>query len=141
MITIHIESGDNMVVNALIIAMIVLFIHSTTWEGMIFEGIKKLIKPEGKLYKPIYGCPICMTPWWGTLIYLILLSQHPTLREWFLTIGLACGFSVITVAFLSMRDMAVDISNEIEKDNQEQQITFKPNPDNGDIDLLGMHDK
>jgi hypothetical protein len=51
-----------MLTHAFIIAMIVLFIHASSWDGMIFEGIKKIIKPEGHLYKPIYGCPICMTP-------------------------------------------------------------------------------
>jgi hypothetical protein len=48
-----------MLENAFIISLAVLFIHSTTWDGNIFAGIKTIIKPKGNLYKPIYGCPIC----------------------------------------------------------------------------------
>lgn len=91
-----------MITNALIISLIVLAIHSFTWEGMIFEPIKKIIKPEGMLYKPIYGCPICMTPWWGTLIYLIFI--HLSIADWFLTVGAATGLSVISVVLVDLRE-------------------------------------
>ena len=91
-----------MIEQAVVIAMIVLFIHSTTWDGMIFSKVKDLIKPEGILYKPVYGCPICMTPWWGTLIYWIFFNV--SLQDWLLTIGTAAGISVITITFLKYND-------------------------------------
>lgn len=87
---------------ALIISFIVLFIHATTWEGHIFEGVKKIIKPEGKLYKPIYGCPICMCPWWGTVLYLILFNE--SFKDWFITIGAAAGLSVLYVLLIQIKD-------------------------------------
>src|SRR5688572_13435545 len=79
--------------NSLVITAIVLFIHATTWDGMIFEKVKDLIKPEGMLYKPIYGCPICMTPWYGTAIYWLTMSYGWV--DWLLTVGTAAGFSVV----------------------------------------------
>lgn len=58
---------------ALIIALIVYFIKVTTWPGMIFEkaGIWSEKTFGEYLNKPLLGCPVCMTPWWGTIIYLI----------------------------------------------------------------------
>lgn len=58
--------------DAFIIAFIVYFIKATTWKGMIFHGITKTRAwlPE-KIRKPLFECPVCMTPWWGVIIYLI----------------------------------------------------------------------
>ena len=91
-----------MIEHAFIIAMIVLFIHACSWQGLIFEGIKKLIKPEGHIYKPIYGCPICMTPYYGTIIYLLFFRLSFT--DWLLTIGTAAGMSVISVILIDIKD-------------------------------------
>jgi len=61
-----------MLTSAFIIAFIVYFIKATTWKGMIFHGlIEKLNWLPKKLKKPLFECPICMTPWWGVAIYLI----------------------------------------------------------------------
>lgn len=92
--------------------LIVMFLHATSWDGMIFEDIKKYIKPEGMLYKPIYGCPICMTPWWGTVIYWIFF--HNSGVDWLLTIGAASGLSVIGVVFLAIRETCIEIGDFIE---------------------------
>lgn len=91
-----------MITTALIISLIVLFIHATTWEGQIFEGIKKLIKPEGMIYKPIYGCPICMTPYYGSAVYWLFFKV--SLTDWLLTIGSAAGLSVLYVLLIDIRD-------------------------------------
>lgn len=94
-----------MITISIIIASIVLFIHACTWEGMIFEGVKKIIKPEGMLYKPIYGCPICMTPWWGSLIYWLFIGI--SIPNWILIVGTASGFSVISVVLIDIREAAL----------------------------------
>ncbi len=117
--------------NALIISLIVLFLHATTWDGMIFENIKKLIKPEGNLYKPIYGCPICMTPWWGTLLYFIFFAPFSglwdnswlSIKPWLLTVGMASGLSVLWVAVLSARDFFVEYTNQLEAIRQEEKTS------------------
>ena len=60
-----------MIQEALIIAFIVYFIKATTWKGMIFHEVcNKLEKWPEVIRKPLYECPVCMTPWWGVLIYL-----------------------------------------------------------------------
>jgi len=91
-----------MIAHAFIIAMIVLFIHACSWHGMIFEGIKRIIKPEGYLYKPIYGCPICMTPYYGTIIYLLFFRL--SFVDWLLTTGTASGISVLCVLLIDIKD-------------------------------------
>ena len=88
--------------NALLISLIVLFIHSCTWDGMIFARIKDYIKPKGMLYKPIYGCPICMTPYYGTLIYLLFINV--SFADYIMTIGGASGFSVLWICVLAIRN-------------------------------------
>jgi len=96
------SNNNEMVINALIISLIVLFIHATTWDGHIFAGIKKLIKPEGKLYKPVYGCPICMTPYYGTAIYWLIYGFG--IADWTVTVGAAAGFSVLWVLIIDIKD-------------------------------------
>lgn len=104
-------------VNSLIIALLVLFIHATTWEGHIFEGVKKIIPPDaGDFYKPIYGCPICMTPWWGSVIYLIFFPVD--WRDWFIVVGSAAGMSVISVVLISIRKACVVYVKNNEKNGK-----------------------
>lgn len=91
-----------MIQDAFIISMIILFIHSCSWEGMIFGKIQELILPEEPISKPIYGCPICMTPWWGTAIYWIFF--HIGFCNWILTIGCASGISVLVIILLTLRE-------------------------------------
>lgn len=98
-------------IHALIISLIVLFIHACTWEGMIFAKIKKFIKPEGMLYKPIYGCPICMTPYWGTAIYWLFFNN--SIQDWILTIGAAAGLSVLYVLLIDIKDYIKDVTTKL----------------------------
>ncbi|RCH55418.1 hypothetical protein DJ568_05865 [Mucilaginibacter hurinus] len=87
---------------AFIIALIVLFIHACTWKGMIFDGIKKIVEPKGHLYKPLYGCPICMTPYYGAVIYLLFFNV--SFVNGLLTVAAASGFSVISVLLIDIKD-------------------------------------
>jgi hypothetical protein len=80
----------------LALALIILFIHSCTWDGMIFSFARKVIKEDTMLSKPIYNCPICMGPWWGTLMYVTLFGWG-SWQEWVLVVGSASGFGVIFV--------------------------------------------
>lgn len=61
-----------LIVIAIIVAFVVLFLHATAWEGMIFGTIaeKAFDWPEW-IRKPLFECPICMAPWWGSLILVI----------------------------------------------------------------------
>lgn len=83
----------------LIIAMMVLAIWATMWPGAIFEFIsdwfEKRLPEESKWKKPIYDCPICMTPWYGSVIYWIFLSAD--VREWILAMIVAMGINVTAI--------------------------------------------
>lgn len=86
-----------MIETAFIIAFLVYFIKATTWQGMIFHPLSEKLEswPEA-IRKPFYECPICMTPWWGIIIYLI--GHYAGLPEFFeLTIQRVL-FTVFTAA-------------------------------------------
>ena len=68
----------------LIIAFSVLFIHSCTWEGMILESVVKVFwKAPVWIKKPLFECPICMTPWWGSLIIVLSCINSGVWIDWF----------------------------------------------------------
>lgn len=57
------------------VAFVVMFLHVTTWKGEIFGFVSGALKnwPE-KIKKPLFACPICMCPWWGSVI--LFTGQH-----------------------------------------------------------------
>jgi len=61
-------------------------------DGEIF-GIAQKLK-LGKLSDPLRDCPVCMVPWYGTAIYL-LIGYGVGFTDWFLTIIPAMGFNVV----------------------------------------------
>lgn len=69
----------NIPVLFLLITFTVLFLHVTTWEGMIFGNMEQWLRLNylpSYIRKPLYDCPICMTPWWGAFIILIGEYSH-----------------------------------------------------------------
>lgn len=90
---------------SLFIAFMILFLHFCSWDDEIFEGIKKIVPPKGKWYKALYGCPVCMTPWWGTLIYWLFFGI--SWQNWLLTVGAAAGINVLNIILLSLREACV----------------------------------
>lgn len=63
-----------MIEKAFIIAMLVLSIWYTMKEGEIFEGLGNWLerKLHPAFHPPVFGCPVCMTPWYGSICYVIL---------------------------------------------------------------------
>jgi hypothetical protein len=62
---------------SILIAFAVLFIHTTTTEGHIFEDVANWLdtKLPDWIIKPLYGCPICMSPHWGLgILFLLYLT-------------------------------------------------------------------
>jgi hypothetical protein len=56
-------------ITVLSIALITLFLHACTWDGMILEVVHAVLQDLPVfLKKPLYDCPICMTIWWGPTI-------------------------------------------------------------------------
>lgn len=99
-----------MMSNSFAIALIVFFIHACYQEEMIFHWAAKWfeeILPEF-LHKPVFSCPICMTPYYGAVIYLFATmsgvkgfeSIHiPTML---FTLLVASGFSTLFVYLLRL---------------------------------------
>ena len=60
-----------MIETAFLIAFNVLFLHASTWDGMINEWVRSMaFNWPVWVKKPLFDCPICMAPWWGALIML-----------------------------------------------------------------------
>lgn len=56
---------------AFIISMITNAVNVCFWEGHIFEKIGDRFE-DYKWWKPLAGCIICMSPWWGASLCLLL---------------------------------------------------------------------
>lgn len=72
-------------------------IWATMWEDAIFDfvrtwGDKHL--PE-KPRKPIYDCPVCMTPWYGSLFYILVYNGG--LKEWLIVVIAAMGLNAVLI--------------------------------------------
>lgn len=85
-----------MIQSAFIVAMACQFISSLFWPNMLLGGLKKKLNfiPQ-VLYKPIFDCPICMTPYYGGL--LMLLFQKDLTGNVFLTLLTAAGINTVIV--------------------------------------------
>lgn len=88
-----------MLEKSICIAVAVLCVHVIIyWPGMIFHGIADYAArkkwPE-KLEKPIFSCPICMTPYYGSVFYWVCLAG--SWREWIVVIFVAMGINSLLV--------------------------------------------
>lgn len=89
----------------LIISLVVLFIHATTWEGMINEWVSRVLwHAPPWIKKPLFDCPICMAPWWGSLILLLFGVftdnwLHPFI--WVITLFAAGGINTVLIYIIS----------------------------------------
>lgn len=95
-----------MITTAIIIAFVVLFLHACTWEGMIFGFVsKKLHRLPDYIKKPLYDCPICMSPYYGSLIILssYYFGGHdlPSVNDWFLILLMAAGINTVLIYIVS----------------------------------------
>jgi hypothetical protein len=97
----------------LITSFLVFAINATMWEGMIFEGIQKFywklmakwgVSEERAVYwsKPIFGCPICQTPWYGTVIFILIWPWN--VKIWLVTIIGAMGLNAILTKLFPPED-------------------------------------
>jgi len=91
-----------MIGHALVISLTILFFYMTMTEGMIFHFLYKWFKtwlPE-PLWKPVFSCPICMTPYYGTIIYLIL--YRISVLDGIFTVLTAGGLNCVFVYLLEI---------------------------------------
>lgn len=83
-----------LITHAFIIAMIVLSIWYTMQEGEIFGSLgnwfAKHLHP--KIHPAVFECNVCMTPWYGSAIYLWFV---PISWDWPVTILTAMGMQIV----------------------------------------------
>lgn len=92
---------------SLVISLCVIAIWATMWEGMIFGFIREwgenyLFENERKV---AFDCPICMCPYYGSIIYFIAffsLSEGwaSGIITYVIAIMAAMGWNAILVKFL-----------------------------------------
>lgn len=76
------------------ISLAVYAIWYTMQPGEIFEGLANLFsKLPAKLHSPLFDCPICMVPWYGSLLYWIFYAGP--IEDWAFTIIGALGLNVV----------------------------------------------
>ncbi|MFN6944921.1 MAG: hypothetical protein ACK4ND_08215 [Cytophagaceae bacterium] len=99
---------------AFVIAFIVYFVKATTWKGMIFFGVKQKLEGLPEFFKkPLFSCPVCMTPWWGAAIYLIAHYynltgfEELTLPRLIFTVFISSGINTIFLLFNKLYDVNV----------------------------------
>lgn len=95
-----------MIQTAIIIAFVVRFIHECTREGMIFGFVSFwLYDLPKKLKKPLYDCPTCMCPWWGSLIiwvsYMFGYCQVENAFEFVMVLFMAGGINAVILSMSS----------------------------------------
>jgi len=79
---------------AVIVSFSVMAIWCCMLETMIFGRIRNLNIPEW-MEEPLYGCVVCMTPYYGSAIYWIFLGDG--MIEWILVILVSMGIATFFV--------------------------------------------
>jgi len=116
-----------MIHNAIIISLIVLAIHATTWRYMIFNELAHWLRkrlPQW-LHKPLFDCPYCMTPYYGALLYLGLHYSHikgfnfagdifTTIVLIVGTLAVAMGLNVFSMIAIQFMETCISFQEHIE---------------------------
>jgi hypothetical protein len=64
-------------------------------EGEIFESLGKFLEKHlpKKLHQPVFECNVCMTPWYGSVMYWIIYGHG--WEDWLFTIFMAMGLQIV----------------------------------------------
>lgn len=106
-----------MIENALIVSFAVLAIWQSFRPGHIFSGFAdavKLLAPP--LSKPYFDCLVCMVPWYGGPI-TVLIGKMPPL-EFIVVILAAMGINTVVGYLIELQQtFNIYIEYELNKDN------------------------
>lgn len=86
-----------MLEKSVIIALLVIAVWATYLDQMIFGKLGNYIvdKFPKWLSKPLVDCPICQTPWYGSLFYWLIWGNSG--KEWIIVVISAMGIVTIFV--------------------------------------------
>lgn len=88
-----------MLSSAAIISLIVMAIWFSMQEGEIFGFVQKY--SHWKIAPPLFDCPICMVPWYGSLIYVLIWGVN---WQWPVVVLSAMGLNVVIVKLWPQKD-------------------------------------
>lgn len=88
-----------------IIAAVVMAIWFSMQEGEIFGRLGNWLYNHAPvaIHKPLFDCPICMTPWYGTVIYALIPGPFHVEHWWYLILA-SMGLNVIIVKLWPEKD-------------------------------------
>lgn len=103
-----------------IIAVFVMFVHATTWEGQINNWVQRVTFhwPEFTK-KPLFDCPICMAPWWGTALIITGVLGSFTIIETIVATFAAGGVNAVLVYAIAIGKYYAERASE-DDDNEQQ---------------------
>lgn len=112
----------NMLTNIVIISILVFAIWYLFLEQEIFGFVNSWFGGRDKKWqKPLYTCPACMAPWWGTLIYFGLhyagIENFSNIR-WstiLITVLGSLGLNAILLKLFGKDDLII---KELKKENE-----------------------
>jgi|GEM_PF-4204250 len=112
-----------MLTNIVIISILVFAIWYMFLEDEIFGFVNKLFGGREKMWqKPIYTCPACMAPWWGTLFYFALhyggIESFSNIR-WTVILVTVFGSMGLNAILLKLFSKDDQIIKELKKENEE----------------------
>lgn len=83
-----------MLEHAIIIALLVLSIWYTMQEDEIFGKVGIWFKGNApnEIHQPLFECNVCMTIWYGSVIYLILYGIN---WQWPIVVITAMGINIV----------------------------------------------
>lgn len=84
-----------MIEKILAVSFIVQAIYYTMKPGEIFCQLGYFLKGllKTKWHNPIFSCPVCMCPWYGSAVYWIFF--HVSAIEWILIVLSATGLNAV----------------------------------------------
>ncbi len=87
---------------AFCISFVVLFVHASTWEGMLLQFIPSFFWDAPVwVKKPLFDCPVCMAPWYGALV-MVFSGWYPD--NWvqpFIILAISGGINVVASSIIN----------------------------------------
>lgn len=105
-----------MLKKAAVLSLATFFAHVTTWEGHIFHKPAEWLKdrlPEG-LQKPLFGCPICMTPYYSVLMLALLKADRRGVVRAVVTIAAAAGISTVWAILSQFYQLSIKAEDRLD---------------------------
>lgn len=87
----------------IVISVIVFFLWFSMQDGNIFGKIRVWFGSVNPFWKkPLFDCPACMTPWYGTILYWVVYCD--SVFEWIIVVAAASGINAMASFLIPEED-------------------------------------